>query len=1228
MGVVYRVKDRERGVSVALKTMAHVDPVSLLRFKREFRALADIAHPNVVALHDLFSEGEHWFFTMELVDGVDFLGWVQELDAGTPSSGRERSAVRAMERAMAPTLDAASFDGPAQARAPTERPPRAGPAIRDVQRLRQALAQLARGVAAIHRDGRLHRDIKPSNVLVTPEGRVVLLDFGVVGDFAPDRPQPADEQILGTPGYMAPEQAAGGGAGPASDWYAVGVMLFEALTGQLPFDGTAREIIDQKLAFDAPRASSLAAFVPADLDELCAELLSRDPYARPGGPELLARLAGEGASQAYSLVPATGPVPVFVGRQQEIAELDRAFAAARQDRPSVVLLSGHSGMGKSALVTHFLQRIAREPGVLTLSGRCYERESVPFKGLDSVVDELSRWLGQQPHAYVESVVPPGIHELSRVFPVLRGVRAIAEAPRAAHAVVEPHEIRRRAFAALRALLAALAEEWTPVIHVDDLQWGDVDSVGLLRELLEPPGAPPVLLVCGYRDELAAGSAAVPELLASLPRLRRGADVREVTVDRLSESEAVDLARSSMDVALAGHADVAYAIARESQGIPFFVAELVQWEAERRRRGAREPGLESAVVSLPQVIADRVAELPAASRALLEVLSIATCPVAQCVAERAAGGATIPRSTLSVLRAARLVRVRVVDDQEVLEAFHSRIRETIVADLDAARQRELHVALARELEATGHADAEALFEHYLSGGDLDSARRHVVVAAETAARGLAFARAARLYRAAIEIRADAPVHELRHKAGDALAAAGRVAAAADEYLAGAASAPRAAAIELRRLAAENYLKSGREEQGLASLRDVLRAVDLPYPSTLASALASLLASRTRLRFRGLEMARGGATPDPDALARVDVAFSATVGLAMVDLVRGADFAARHLRLALDAGEPVRLCRALALEAGNAAAVADGARDRAGRLVRVAEDLATRVDDPHGMALVKLASGMVRFFSGEWRSSERELDEAEALLRERCQAVAWELANARSWACNASILMGELKRTSERVPIIVREAADREDAYALMNLVYPACITRIVADEVDAAWQVSMDHAASFATRRYNGSHWGALISAISVHRYRGEGGAAWERVEREWKRLDSAQLLRINVIRMFSRFERALCAVTVRRLDEAEREGKRLARERMRHGAPMSDLVLGCVAGARGHFEPARSLFAQAAAGLDREDMRYLAAAARYRQGELTGGTRERRCAPAPATTSNSRACKTSSDAWR
>src|SRR5262245_6367276 len=182
MGVVYEAWDRERKTRIALKTLRHLDGASVMRFKNEFRALADLSHPNLIRLGELFCENGQWFFTMELVeDAAVFLSWVRPYDP-------DPSDAETMDTGTA--LASSAEQGLAE---PTGRFDETG--------LRSALSQLALGACALHEAGKVHRDIKPSNVLVTPKGRALLVDFGLVTDVATGSGA-SEATVVGTAIYM------------------------------------------------------------------------------------------------------------------------------------------------------------------------------------------------------------------------------------------------------------------------------------------------------------------------------------------------------------------------------------------------------------------------------------------------------------------------------------------------------------------------------------------------------------------------------------------------------------------------------------------------------------------------------------------------------------------------------------------------------------------------------------------------------------------------------------------------------------------------------------------------------------------------------------------------------------------------------------------------------------------------------------------------------------------
>ena len=332
MGTVYLVFDRQLGGEVALKLLDLCDGMDLYRFKGEFRSLADIKHPNLATLHELICEGPLWFFTMEYVAGVPFdihlLGPAAAGSAPMPSDLSDRDTLR--PRNPAPS----SF--------------RPQP---DRQRLRRALQQLCAGVDAMHGFGCIHCDLKPSNVLVTAQGRVVLLDFGLT------RPTGArslrGDGLVGTPAYMAPEQAKDGPSQPAADWYAVGAMLYEVLTGRLPHNGSLIEILLKKQSEDPPAPVEVNSLADPELSRLCMQLLQRDPAQRPSSGEILAQLGAgitpEPVSEAKSDPVGVG-APVFIGRKAELQALRLGYGSACSGTLALVLVEGASGIGKTALV--------------------------------------------------------------------------------------------------------------------------------------------------------------------------------------------------------------------------------------------------------------------------------------------------------------------------------------------------------------------------------------------------------------------------------------------------------------------------------------------------------------------------------------------------------------------------------------------------------------------------------------------------------------------------------------------------------------------------------------------------------------------------------------------------------------------------------------------------------------------------------------------------------------
>jgi serine/threonine protein kinase len=1265
MGVVYEAHDAERDARVALKTLLRIDARSLYRFKQEFRALSDVVHPNLVALHELISAGERWFFTMELVRGVNFLEYVRGPSWAPTQSGSFSTVPVEPVRDPAPNTQQTTdyVENPA-----TEQPQeteahsqtlaglaiqpawtgsaRSGPLSDPAQfrRLRHGLAQLVQGICALHQAGKLHRDIKPSNVLVTARGpdatplatdRVVLLDFGLVTELAPGRGADAtplaeenEDELAGTVGYMSPEQLSGLALTPASDWYAVGVILYEALAGQRLFSGTSLEVARAEQCQDQRFPTTLPSGLPADLADLCVDLLRRRPEARPTGPAILARLTGETQNQR-SAVRGQGsdkePTPprspgarsVFVGRERHLQALSDAYHATTQGHPVTVYVHGPSGMGKSHLLQRFLEELRAREDVIVLSGRCYERESVPYKALDILVDALSTYLRRLPDA--GALMPRDAAALARLFPVLRefvpavdevrGHKQPAETP-------DPHELRRRAFTALRELLTQLGQRRGLLLYIDDLQWGDADSAALLADLLRPPDAPVLCLVCAYRSEYARTS---PCLLA-LAEIRNTAaamiDWRELSVEPLSLQEARNLAcrllgpeKSNSDV----WPDL---IARESGGNPYLVGELVQYlEAGAdldAQLGAltqpRSPG--SAGLTLDEVLWHRVARLPEMARGLLEIISVSGQPLTRGDAYRAAGLSSADPTPLSVLRAAHLVRGAGPGEQDEVETYHDRVRETVTTHLPAETIKRHHRALALTLEAAARADPETLAVHFQGSADLSKAGIYYGIAADKAAEALAFDRAAKLYRLAVDLapQTQAARLPLQTKLADALANAGRGPEAAREYQALAQETDGNERLEMERRAAYQYLISGQLDPGYDAIQRVLGRIGVRLPRR---PLWSLLWHRARLKIAGLRHRERPPTQIPsEDLSRIDILSTAATGLAVADTLRATDLQARHLLLALRVGEPVRLARALVREASHLSLAGTSTQRAIDKYLNAARAIASRIDSPMLTGLIALAQGETTFFHGHWAVARGHCERAEEIFRDHCPGMTWELDSAQSFIGWSLALMGDLPAMRRRLPLLIKEARERGDLFVETNLAtYAAPFLWLADDDPQGGRLVIQDVMGRWSHRGVHSQHYMAIGGLTHIDLYRRDGVAAWHRLKAEWPGLRKALLLHIETIRIDlvqMRIRSALAAAASQGtnrslwLRAAQADLRLLERETAPWSAPYVLADRAVLATMHGQKSEAAELLGRAASGFDQTPMRLYASAARRRQGELLG----------------------------
>ncbi len=671
--VVYRVRRQGRDYALKLLTASGGDTAQLLTaLRREAALLACVGHAQLPRIFDVGLVEAGPYLVLEYVDG----------------------------RPLSEVIRTGRID---EARA-----------------LRLA-SDVAAPLAAAHRAGLVHRDVKPDNIIVDRNGAARLIDFGLAA-----RGGRQDDRVAGTLLYSAPEQT-GMLKRPVdgrSDLYALGVVLFEAVTGRPPFESSdAGELIRLHATAQVPDPRMMRPGLSATFAAVITKLMAKDPDDRyQSGESLLADVQRLSAAPGSLFDVGTrsphvqsGP-QTLIGRAEEVVNLASRWLQARDGLGGCVLVEGAAGVGKSRLVREVTTAVTADGDVL-LYGKCVPDDPVPLGPLRSAVERGLRSLDRLPSGERENAIERLRKVVGRDGPLLRALSPMLADLVQAPGLVETN--RHEQFTnAVAAFLLDLANELGGVVlHLDDVQWLDVATRRVLQQLALGLPESPLLVIATGRDDV--------ESMAPLSLF--AADMGPVLDTRmklqsLPQDAVGDLVRLHL-----GHMDIADSAANELVarvgGNPFTVVEYVRavidaglltpgWDGWR----LDVAGLDRLELSGDAVylVLQRIAQLGPESRRLLAAAAATGRRFpADLVAAVCGVAGRQGRDALFEAESRRLV----TGSGGVYRFLHDRIREALLAQLDPAALRSLHQRIAEVLEASGGTDSEYVYataRHYALG----------------------------------------------------------------------------------------------------------------------------------------------------------------------------------------------------------------------------------------------------------------------------------------------------------------------------------------------------------------------------------------------------------------------------------------------------------------------------------------------------------------------------------